>query len=447
MPTSLTEARVSTNPGSNAHTGARLPHVLIVPSEEFVPKSSHLAGIFQYHQVSALHAAGFRTGALSISQALSIPMVVRAGAMRILGKPVRNALDSQPLRAIAGLGFDKLFRPGRFVTTDQVGGIPVVRIEGFYYAPPSPRTDHFGWIRAGLIAFDHYCRRFGRPDILHAHNANHAGLLAHRLSLQTGIPFVLTEHSSYFARGLIPRSRYPALREVVRAAAGVAFVSPSLREDFGRALDIDTSAMEWIPNMVDPSIAEAPLNAAAGNPASFTFLSIAEMIPIKNHSLLLRAFALAFGSRGDVRLRIGGSGDLLDSLKELARELKIVDQVDFIGRLSRSSVADAIDRCDAFVVSSLYETFGVVLIEAMARGKPVVSTDCGGPRCIITPGDGFLVASDDAPALAASMQQLVSERSRFHNNDLSERTMQRFGPQQIVHQLKDFYARALATHG
>jgi len=83
----------------------------------------------------------------------------------------------------------------------------------------------------------------------------------------------------------------------------------------------------------------------------------------------------------------------------------------------------------------------------MARGKPVVSTDCGGPRCIITPGDGLLVAPDDAPALAAGMQQLVSERSRFHNNEISERTMQRFGPHQIVHQLEDFYARALATHG
>ncbi|MEO5580211.1 MAG: glycosyltransferase [Gemmatimonadaceae bacterium] len=439
--------RLTNAPGSLRATGTRLPHVLIVPSEEFVPRSSHTAGIFQYHQAAALHAAGFRTGVLSISQAFSIPMVLRAGGMRLLGKPVRNALDSMPLPAICSLVFDKLFHPGRFLTVEQIDGISVVRIEGFYYMPPSARTDYFGWIRAGMTAFGEYCRRFGRPDILHAHNSNHAGLLAHRLSKRTGIPFVLTEHSSYFARGLIPRARFPALRGVVRAAAAVAFVSPSLREDFGRVLGLDTAAMEWIPNMIDPLIAEAPLSTEKNDRESFTFLSIGEMIPIKNQSLLLRAFGHAFGGSPDVKLRVGGSGVLQDSLTALANELRIADRVHFLGHLSRSAVKDEVDRCDSLVVSSLYETFGVVLIEAMARGKPVVSTDCGGPRCVVTREDGILVAPGDEIALAAGMRQLVSERSRFIGHEIRERTMKRFGASRVVHQLEAFYSRALATHG
>lgn len=444
MPANVEDIVLITGANAAKEAGQRLPHVLLIPSEEFLPPVSHLAGIFQYHQALALRAAGLRVGVISIRQEYSVPMIVRAALLRAFKRNPGNALDELSIGAMGRLLIDKLGRQGRFLTSEEISGIPVVRIDGFYYLPPSPRTNHIGWIRAGIVAFDEYCRRFGRPDVIHAHNSDPAGLLAHRLSRQQGIPFVITEHSTFFARGLVPRSLHPTLARAFTAASTVAVVSPALAGVLARELGVDTARFRWIPNVVDPAVVDAPHSRGPDEPGSFTFLTIGNLIPVKNHALLFRAFQRAFGECPGVTLRIGGDGDLLAELEDLARTLQISSQVRFLGRLSRSAVIDELDLCDGFVLPSRYETFGVVLIEAMTRGKPVVSTACGGPEAFVTPEDGILVPTDNVAALADAMVRIRRDRVRYSAGGIRNRAILRFGPQQIAKQLKNMYSEALA---
>lgn len=421
------------------------PHVLLLPSEEFLPPDSHLAGIFQYHQASALRVAGLRVGVISIRQAHSVPMIVRAAVLRAFGRKPGNALDGLSFRAMGRLLIDKLWHQRRFLTIEEISGFPVVRIEGFYYLPPSPRTNHIGWIRAGVVAFDEYCRRFGPPDVIHAHNSDPAGLLAHRLSRQTGIPFVITEHSTFFGRGMVPQSLYPALGRAFTAASTVAVVSPALAGVLAHELGVDASPFRWIPNVIDAAVVVAPLSPRGEDPDTFIFLAIGNLIPVKDHALLLRAFQRAFGECNDVTLRIGGDGELLEELQELVQRLQITSQVRFLGRLSRSAVIDELDVCDSFVLPSRYETFGVVLIEAMARGKTVVSTACGAPEAFIGPEDGILVPTGDVAALADAMVKIRRDRARYDPGEIRNRAILRFGPQRIAEQLENMYSEAIAA--
>jgi glycosyltransferase involved in cell wall biosynthesis len=421
-------------------------HVLLLPSEEFLPKGSHLAGIFQYHQAAALQLAGFRVGTLSISQAYSAPMILRAALLRAAGKRVSNALDDVSIADMARLLIDKLLRPRKFVTTEEISGIPVVRNEGFYYLPPSARTNHIGWIRAGVVAFEEYCVRFGRPDVLHAHNSDPAGLLAHKLSKRTGLPFVITEHSTFYARRLVPRSLYPSLRRALRAANGVAAVSPSLGKLLARELNLDGSRIRCIPNVVDPEVVNAPFVVRPTERNIFSLLAIGNLIPIKDHGLLLRAFERAFGGDQSVTLRIGGDGEMQSYLQDLARDLQISDRVRFLGRLSRTAVIEELDGCDLFVLPSKYETFGVVLIEALARGKPVVSTACGGPDSFIGPDDGILVPVGEVDAMANAMLRLRNNLRSYLPGEIRARAIFRFGPGQIVRQLEQLYSDALESN-
>src|SRR5258706_5276891 len=322
---SALSSRARRDPRRQARTGNRdarvPPHVLIIPSEEFLPPESHLAGIFQLHQANALVAAGFKVGVISLRLALSVPMIVRSGLYRLAGRSPGNALDGRSIPELATLLKRKMMDPESFITYDQVGEIPVVRAEAFYFFPPSPTTDHIGWVRSGVAAFKAYCERFGRPDVIHAHNLNPAGLLAHRISKESKIPYVVTEHSTFYARGLMPRAIFGRLRKAAEGADTMAAVSPQLGKLVADQFKLDPRQIRCVPNVIDPFLVTAPAATRASVRRGVEFLCVGNLIPIKNHAVLLRAFHEAFKGDSRVTLRIGGDGPLEAELKTLSSQL------------------------------------------------------------------------------------------------------------------------------
>src|SRR5699024_9955006 len=103
-------------------------------------------------------------------------------------------------------------------------------------------------------------------------------------------------------------------------------------------------------------------------------------------------------------------GEEKANLLKLVRVLKIEEQVVFLGPLTREQVKEEVSSADAFVLSSKYETFGVVLIEALALGKPVIATKCGGPESIVTPEVGYLVENNSEEELSKAMSELIANK-------------------------------------
>ena len=122
--------------------------------------------------------------------------------------------------------------------------------------------------------------------------------------------------------------------------------------------------------------------------------------------MLLEAFAAAFRAHPGIRLVIAGSGALMDALKLQCQSLGIGEQVEFSGMLDRASLRLRLTEADVFVLPSLFETFGVVVIEAMSCGKPVIATVCGGPEHIVDGSTGLLIPAGDAEALSRAMLQM-----------------------------------------
>ncbi len=114
----------------------------------------------------------------------------------------------------------------------------------------------------------------------------------------------------------------------------------------------------------------------------FTFINIARLEPQKNHTLLLQAFAKL--DCDNCRLLIVGKGSLLKELTELAVSLKIAHKVNFTG--FQSDTVSLLNNSDCFVLTSNFEGFGNVILEALNCGLPIISTDCPyGPREILAP--------------------------------------------------------------
>ena len=119
------------------------------------------------------------------------------------------------------------------------------------------------------------------------------------------------------------------------------------------------------------------------------------------------------------------------------------NQVHFLGHLSRELVRQEMLNADCFVLSSLVETFGVVLIEALACGLPVVATRCGGPQDMVHPGNGLLVEPDDASSLSLALEQIVARADEYRPEQLREDCLRRFGPAAFVARATALFENAI----
>lgn len=132
--------------------------------------------------------------------------------------------------------------------------------------------------------------------------------------------------------------------------------------------------------------------------------------PRKNVRLLLRAFAQVKQRFDNFTLFIIGQKPKDDSLFKFCTELGIRDSTYFLGEVSEDELIDYYRQAELFVLASLQEGLGIVVLESMACGTPVVSTRCGGPEEIITQGyDGYLVENNNIEDLADAICRLLSD--------------------------------------
>jgi glycosyltransferase involved in cell wall biosynthesis len=169
-----------------------------------------------------------------------------------------------------------------------------------------------------------------------------------------------------------------------RAADAIIINSESLRAEIGKFLQVDDRKFKLIYEAVDhelfkPGDAAAARAKLASHGVTKPFvLFVSSLWPYKNCDGLLRAWALARRELQDHQLAIVGSGrdpEYLTSLHSLAAELGISSDVVFVGGVSLEETVDFYRAADAFVYPSLNETFGLPLLEAMACGCPVVTSD------------------------------------------------------------------------
>jgi teichuronic acid biosynthesis glycosyltransferase TuaC len=253
-------------------------------------------------------------------------------------------------------------------------------------------------------------------SVIHAHSALPCGHAAALLSRELSIPFVVTVHgldaySTNQVYGFAGQWCEKISRWVYRHAARVICVSEHVR---GRVLQGSKTPLETsvIYNGVDENL----FSPKSSNDESRTILSVGGLIPIKDHALLVRAFAAIANRFPAHLLTIVGEGPERDRLETLARQLNMFARVRFLERQSRAEVAESMRRCTLFALPSRYEALGCVYLEAMSSGKPAIGCHGQGIEEIIHDGyNGFLVRPENLDDLIAALIKLLE------NDDLRQR--------------------------
>jgi glycosyltransferase involved in cell wall biosynthesis len=289
-------------------------------------------------------------------------------------------------------------------------------------------------------------RRFGAVDLLHAHVAYPAGWVAMKLSEETGIPYVVTEHMGPFPLPVYERpdgGLWPSIREPLERAAAVMAVSEALCD---RIASFGLPRPAFVPNVVDERQFDP---AARRRPERFTFFTVGYMNPVKGWPDLLRAIRLFLDGLSDaererVAFRLGGYGPDQDAIHRLAHELGIQPWLTWMGFLYRDMALREFHGCDCYMLASLHESFGVPLIECMALGVPAVATRCGGPERIVTPESGLLVPVGDPPAFAAAMTSVFRRTQPWDLEAMRGEFMRRYSRHAVVAMLDPIFASAVA---
>jgi len=180
---------------------------------------------------------------------------------------------------------------------------------------------------------------------------------------------------------------------------------------------------------------------------TFLWLAVGRLEVQKDYPTLLRAFAQL--DRSGSALWVAGEGSLRADLESLSRSLHLADRVRFLGQ--RGDIPALMNAADAFVLSSAWEGFGLVIAEALACKLPVVVTDSGGPREVVDNGRvGFLVPPRDPDALAQAMVRLMDlpEAERRRMGELGREYVEaNYSLDRVVDQWEALYTELLERNG
>ena len=262
-----------------------------------------------------------------------------------------------------------------------------------------------------IFAIRQYIKQ-NKIDVLHCHQYTPwvYGVLA---ALGTKTKVIFTEHGRFYPDSSTWKRKLinPWL---CRITDSITSISEATKQALVNFENIPVKRIEVIYNGIKPPIVEpnkiSILKESLGiSSETIVIGTIARLDPIKNHRMMLNAFAQVLTSHPNTKLIIVGDGDERDNLQQQITTLGIQDNVIMTGYDPQPQHYLALMQI--FLLTSFSEGTSMTLLEAMALGKPCIVTDVGGnPEVIINDGNGLVVKTNDADAFSQAINQLFTEQ-------------------------------------
>lgn len=386
-------------------------HVLIIPSW-YPQNDKDIGGIFFRDQALAIKNLGNEVGVI-------------CPILRSLRKP------------------SNIFFGGYGISYEQDCGVNTYRYKGVrWFIGMNNDFNKNDCIKKGLALFEVYKKNHGIPDIIHVQSMLFAGAIAERIKEHYNIPYIVTEHTSLYHKNLLSDKNLLLAAEIANKSSYCSTVSKEFSEFLSKKL---SSEKDWgvIPNIVEENFFEADIKELSEK--EFIFCSIGRLVSGKQHTNLINAFNKSFKDNKNVKLYIGGGGELFNVLRDLISDLCLDDQIFLLGNLGREDVIKLIQNSHSLVVSSDYETFGVVLIEALALGKPIVTTKCGGPNEIINEKNGLKVDVGDVSQLSNALRDMQVQYKNYSSREIRESCRQKYSGAVVAKKINSLYEKVLCN--
>ncbi|GAA0083809.1 glycosyltransferase [Clostridium sp. CTA-7] len=386
-------------------------HILVIPSA-YPTLENPLSSIFYKEQAKAIQEAGNKVGVIF-----------------------------SETRRVSGINFNS-FNKNHFQIRKYIeDGLTTYRLHGWNIFTMRGTLGVDLWVKQSLKLFHKYIESEGKPDIIHVHSALYGGLVGMNIKKLYNIPYVITEHSSSVLKYELRKHDLPILKSVYDYADRIISVGEALKESINKH---SKNYVEVIPNIVDIEKFNINKNTIKEN---FNFISISHLKENKNIDLTIRALYKVIKVYNNVKLTIVGDGPEKQNLIDLVNKLGISENVEFVGAVSREELNKYINRSNAFVLPSKYETFGIVYIEALSCGIPIITTKCGGPEDFYNEDIGYMIESEDEDILKDVMIEMIENINRFDPNTLRKYVESKFSKKVISNKIIAVYKDILNKNG
>ena len=235
-----------------------------------------------------------------------------------------------------------------------------------------------------------------RPDVIDLHYRWSPGLT--KAVLRQGCAKVYTCHNIYGegsgAIGALSHINDRLFSRHARKFDRIAYVSEYLKQEFIQH-GFPTEGADTVPNGVDLK----PVGTEAGH-----LMTLSRMVGTKGLDVLIDAM-----QQVDGKLMMCGDGPIRPKLQKQVERLKLQDKITLPGKVSEAEKERLMSSCQAFIVPSTFEAFGIVAVEAMAYGRPVIASRTGGLTEVVGEG-GILVPPGDSEALAEALKKMLADK-------------------------------------
>lgn len=285
-------------------------------------------------------------------------------------------------------------------------------------------------------AFNKYLKEKGLPDIVHAHIILYA---YNTLFLKTeyNLPFVITEHWTLMNTGNVSKE-VEEMSIAYRYADRVICVSQALADSLKNNFQLNSIVIH---NMVSDSFFKTA--RISRNDNRFSFIAIGAFRKNKGFDFLVDAFANGRFPE-NVCLNIVGDGEERELVESKIRTYHLSNQIKLLGTKTPDEVNDLLCHSDCFVLSSRLETFAIVVIEAMAKGLPVIATKSGGPETFLQHEHGILVDKENVKELSDAMKYMISHHADYDSNQIRKYCYEHFSQDNIANQIVKVYNKVLS---
>jgi glycosyltransferase involved in cell wall biosynthesis len=349
-----------------------------------------------------------------------------------LGNFVQRHLEALALKTAVTVITATIGKPG--VTVKNKSGVSVVEVA---YQKKWPLISKLKAYRRG---FNYLAKQGCSFNLIHVHVAYPAAIAAQYL----GLPYIISEHFSGYQKNRQHNWGRLKKRLILRAlnrAASILPVSKALGQglrDFGYK-----GPLQPVSNVVQTNVFQIPNESPKENSVK-RFLHISTLAnEVKNVTGLLDGFALLQAKSEAFTLAIGGDGDLQWLGKEIEkRQLK---NVEILNAMTPHEVAWQMQQADCFVLFSHIESQGIVLLESLSCGTPVIAPNVGGVPEIVNDQNGLLVNPNDAKSLYRALIKIINGYN-FNSQKAARVIANKYGPEAIAEQFFTIYASALRSN-
>lgn len=296
---------------------------------------------------------------------------------------------------------------------------------------------------AHVLGYHEVLNTLGKIDLTHLNVTYPAGLFALYLKQRHKIPFIITEHSTAYLPSSTHQFSKIEIKWIKKIGLNADLICPVSQ-------DLATNMKQFginnkyqvVPNVVNTAIFEK--SSSENQTDKKNILHISHLKDDhKNVTGILRVIKKLSEQRHDFSITIAGDGDT-EAIKKYAKELNIPDRaIKYKGELSITEVAELMNAADVFLLFSNYENLPCVISESLVMGVPVISSDVGGIKEMLTKENGILIPKGDESELLTQLNSIIDNLANYNTNDISDKAIQTYSFNAVSNQFAEIYNNIL----